>query len=70
MSTRLSKPVTVVLVAMAVAIAVASFVIVLKTKDDEITLSSRSGVDVATMVLNGRRAACIPYEVVHGVTSA
>ncbi len=70
MSTRLSKPVTVVLVAVAVAIAVASFVIVLKTKDDEITLSSRSGVDVATMVLNGRRAACIPYEVVHGVASA
>jgi Metallo-peptidase family M12B Reprolysin-like len=68
MPTRLSKPVTVVLV--AVAIAVASYVIVLKSKDDEITLSSRSGVDVATMVLNGRRAACVPYEVVHGVTSA
>ncbi len=68
MTTRVSKPAKVVLV--ATALAVAAYVIVLKSKDDEIALSSRSGVDVATMVLNGRRAGCVPYEVAHGVSSA
>jgi hypothetical protein len=33
-------------------------------------LSSKSGADIATMVLNGRRADCVPYEVAHGASDA
>jgi hypothetical protein len=33
---------------------------------DEVMLSSLTGSDPPTLVLNGRRSGCIPYEVAHG----
>jgi len=40
------------------------------TNEDSVDLSTMQGNDSATVVLNGRRASCVPYEVTHGSPKA